>query len=73
MGYFFTNRPLIISDEGVVDFRNRWTRQTGNLHFCLYDYDSDSILLKYRAANDFSIFQHMLESFQADSTFFEGI
>ncbi|MCD4711224.1 MAG: alpha/beta hydrolase [Bacteroidales bacterium] len=167
MGYFFTNRPLINSDEGVVDFRNRWTRQTGNLHFCLYDYDSDSILLKYRAAktcdkkvyptehvednifyeiynnlrlkrdirnlifvvpgyaktfdeqiksfmfriqqsysdslkgstavvlfawgdqsmgqfyykgkrsanraaNDFSIFQHMLESFQADSAFFEG-
>ncbi len=49
MGYFFTNRPLKNTDEGVVAFRNRWTRQTRNLYFCLYDYDSDSILLKYRA------------------------
>lgn len=49
MGYFFTNRPLKNTDGGVVAFRNRWTRQTRNLHFCLYDYDSDSILLKYRA------------------------
>lgn len=49
MGYFFTNRPLKNSDQGEVTFRNRWTRQTGNLHFCLIDYDQDSILLKYRA------------------------
>jgi hypothetical protein len=49
MGYFFTNRPLKKAEEGVVAFRNRWTRQTGDLHFCLYDYDKDSILYKYRA------------------------
>lgn len=49
MGYFFTNRPLKKSDSEAVVFRNRWTRQTRNLRFCLYDYDSDSILLKYKA------------------------
>lgn len=50
MGYFFTNRPLKSRDDGSVDFRNRWTRATGNLHFCLFDYDNDSILYKYMAA-----------------------
>lgn len=49
MGYFFTNRPLKETEDGVVAFRNRWTRQTKNLHCCLFDYESDSILLKYRA------------------------
>ncbi len=49
MGYFFTNRPLKKSDSAEVVFRNRWTRQTRNIRFCLYDYDNDSIHLKYRA------------------------
>jgi hypothetical protein len=49
MGYFFTNRPLIQTSDGSVAFRNRWTRQTKNLHFCLYNYDNDSILYKYIA------------------------
>lgn len=49
MGYFFTNRPLKKSDSEEVDFRNRWTRQTGNLRFCLYDYDNDFFHLKYQA------------------------
>lgn len=49
MGYFFTNRPLTQTDDGAVDFRNRWTRQTQNLYFSLYNYDRDSILLKYAA------------------------
>ena len=48
-GYFFSNRPLKKSEEGVVTFRNRWTRQTGNLYFCMYDYEKDSIWLKYQA------------------------
>lgn len=50
MGYFFTNRPLKSTDDGAVDFQNRWTRQTGNLHFCLYNYDNDSVLYKYIAS-----------------------
>lgn len=50
MGYFFTNRPLKASEDGAVDFQNRWTRRTGKLDFCLFDYDRDSILLKYRAS-----------------------
>lgn len=48
-GYFFSNRPLKKSEDGVVAFRNRWTRQTGNLYFCLYDFEKDSIMLKYQA------------------------
>lgn len=50
MGYFFTNRPLKPTDDGRVDFHNRWTRQTGKLDFCLFDYERDSILHKYRAS-----------------------
>ena len=50
MGYFFTNRPLKKTEEGVVTIRNRWTRQTGDLHFCLINYDNDSIIYKYTAS-----------------------
>lgn len=50
MGYFFTNRPLKETKDSSTDFRNRWTLQTGELHFCLFDYDTDSILYKYRAS-----------------------
>ncbi|MCK5134388.1 MAG: alpha/beta hydrolase [Bacteroidales bacterium] len=47
--YFFTNRKPKKTDDGSVAFRNRWTRQTDNLYFCLFDYEGDSILLKYQA------------------------
>ncbi|MEN8201687.1 MAG: alpha/beta hydrolase [Bacteroidota bacterium] len=49
MGYFFTNRPLKNTSDSVVTFRNRWTRQTRNLYFCLYDYEEESIIIKYQA------------------------
>ncbi|RLE00903.1 MAG: hypothetical protein DRJ13_07765 [Bacteroidetes bacterium] len=49
LGFFFTNRPIKETNDGTVTFRNRWTRQTGNLYFSLYNFESDSILLKYRA------------------------
>ena len=49
MGYFFTNRPLKNTEEGAIAFRNRWTRQTKNLYFCMYDFERDSIVLKYQA------------------------
>ncbi|MEN8158209.1 MAG: alpha/beta hydrolase [Bacteroidota bacterium] len=46
---FFTNRKPKKTDDGSLAFRNRWTRQTDNLYFCLFDFENDSILLKYRA------------------------
>ncbi|MEN8228193.1 MAG: alpha/beta hydrolase [Bacteroidota bacterium] len=49
MSYFFTNRKLKETDDGSVAFRNRWIQQTDNIYFCLFDYDTDSILLKYQA------------------------
>ncbi len=50
LGFFFTNRPLKKTDDGSAAFRNRWTRQTGNLYFSLYNFESDSIMLKYRTS-----------------------
>lgn len=50
MAYFFTNRPMKPTNGGRVDFHNRWTRRSGKLDFCLFDYDKDSILFNYRAA-----------------------
>lgn len=50
LGYFFTNRKLAyLTEEKGVAFRNRWIRQTRNLYFCRYDFESDSIIPKYRA------------------------
>ncbi len=49
LGFFFTNRPLKRTDDGTTAFRNRWTRQTGNLYFSLYNFESDSIIIKYSA------------------------
>ena len=49
LGLFFTNRPLKKTDDGSVAFRNRWTRQTGSLYFSLYNFETDSIILKYMA------------------------
>ena len=50
LGFFFTNRPIKKTDDGSAAFRNRWTRQTGNLYFSLYNFESDSIMIKYRAS-----------------------
>lgn len=49
LGFFFTNRPLKKTDDGSTAFRNRWVRQTGNLYFSLYNFETDSIMLKYQA------------------------
>lgn len=49
---FFTNRPVKINAKsGQIEFKNKATRQTDNLFFCLYDHDHDSILIRYRARN----------------------
>ncbi len=50
LGYFFTNRKLIEQEgESGVTFRNRWIRQTKNLYFCRYDFETQAIYPKYRA------------------------
>jgi len=47
---FFTNRPVKInSKSGNFEFKNKSTKETDNLFFCMYDYDEDSIVIKYRA------------------------
>jgi len=49
---FFTNRLIKLnSKDGTWEFKNKSTKQTDNLFFCLYDYDHDSIMIKYRAQN----------------------
>jgi len=70
-GYFFSNRPLKKSEEGVVAFRNRWTRQTGNLYFCLYDYEKDSIMLKYQVTKTSAL--HMYPTDPLQDNIFYGI
>jgi hypothetical protein len=49
LGFFFTNRPLKETEDGSTVFRNRWTRQTGALHFSVYNFETDSIMVKYKA------------------------
>ena len=49
--FFFTNRPLIERKDGSKDFKNKFTRQTDNLYFCLFNYEEDSIYIKYSARN----------------------
>jgi hypothetical protein len=50
--FFFTNRPVKLNSKiGVFEFKNKSTKQTDNLFFCLYDYNHDSIMIKYRAHN----------------------
>ena len=34
---------------GTWEFKNKSTKETDNLYFFLYDYDHDSIMIKYRA------------------------
>jgi hypothetical protein len=48
---FFTNRPLEYKEDGSATFKNKSTVQTDNLYFCMFDYGSDTIHLKYRAEN----------------------
>jgi hypothetical protein len=50
--FFFTNRPVKLKGKtGALEFKDKSTKQTDNLFFCLYDYNQDSILIKYRAHN----------------------
>lgn len=50
--FFFTNRPVKLnSKNGRFEFKNKSTKKTDNLFFCLFDYEQDSILIKYRARN----------------------
>jgi len=49
LGFFFTNRPMKTKSDGSITFRNRWTRQTKNLYFSMYDFQKDSVMLKYQA------------------------
>lgn len=50
--FFFTNRPVKANcKEGSFQFKNKSTKKTDNLYFCLFDHDEDSILIRYRAKN----------------------
>jgi hypothetical protein len=50
LGYFFTNRKPVESEEGeIVTFRNRWIRQTKTLYFCRYDFEDQAMYPKYMA------------------------
>jgi hypothetical protein len=49
--FLFTNRPLITRKDGSRNFKNKFTKQTDNLYFCLFNYDEDSIYVKYKAEN----------------------
>lgn len=48
---FFTNRPIEYKEDGSVTFKNKSNKQTNDLYFCMFDYESDTIHLKYRAEN----------------------
>ena len=51
LGYFFTNRKPVETEQGAIEtFRNRWIRQTKTLFFCRYDFETQSVYPKYRAA-----------------------
>lgn len=50
--FFFTNRPVKKSSKkGYFTFKNKSTKKTDNLFFCMYDHEEDSILIRYRAKN----------------------
>jgi len=52
LSLFFTNRLVKAKSKGLsFELKNKSTKQTDNLFFCLYDYDHDSIMTKYRAQN----------------------
>ena len=48
---FFTNRPLVIEEDGSISFRNSSTKQTNSLHFCNYNFITDSIEVNYHVVN----------------------
>jgi hypothetical protein len=49
LGYFFTNRQLAIKEDGSYTFQKRRTQQTKSIYFCRYDFERDTIYLKYKA------------------------
>ncbi len=59
---FFTNRKPKKSRDGSVAFRNSWTRQTGCLWFCKFDYVNDSILPCFSATKECSKQEFPFES-----------
>ncbi len=48
---FFTNRPLLMREDGSFTFKNSFTDKTNTLYFCHYDFATDSIELNYKAIN----------------------
>ena len=48
---FFTNRPLVIDEDGSSSFKNSSTKQTNSLHFCNYNFNTDSIEINYHVVN----------------------
>lgn len=48
---FFTNRPLVIKADSAFTFKNKYTGQSNTLHFCSYQYDTDSIETYYKVIN----------------------
>ena len=47
---FFTNRPVVIKKDSTITFKNKSTKRTNTLYFCLFNYDNDSIIVQYKAA-----------------------
>lgn len=45
---FFTNRPVVIKKDSSITFKNKSTKRTNTLYFCLFNYDS--IIVQYKAA-----------------------
>jgi hypothetical protein len=69
LGIFFTNRKPVLDHNGeIISFRNRWIRQTRNLYFCRYDFETDSVYPKYRATKTCSKKQFPTEP--VDNNFF---
>jgi len=48
---FFTNRPMVIKKDSTFTFKNKYTRQSNAIHFCSYQYNTDSIGLYYKVTN----------------------
>jgi hypothetical protein len=47
---FFTNRPAVLSDDGAVDFADKYAQGTDTLTFGTYHFDPDSFAIKFRAS-----------------------
>ncbi len=48
--FYFTNRPAIVSDNGHVDFADKYEHGTDTLTFGTYYFESDSFAIKFRAS-----------------------